>query len=498
MAVPRLFEADERRRWLVVAVGVAILLCLGSIYSFSVLAYHIRILFEKVYNIEVTATELQLPYTVALLTYALTMPIASSYIDRYGPRLVTSIGAVFVSLGWSLSAFARSIYQLTLTYGVLVGLGLGIAYNCPIVAARAWFPDRTGLAVGLVVLGFGLAPAVAGPATDALVANQYPEGVYRAFVVLGIVYGVIIALLASMLRTPPPDFNPGRQRNSGGQVDTVVWDLSREEVVRTKAFYALWICFAIGTLVGLMVIGVTKLVGIEVAESAGGGEIGESVSDLLTRLLVLYSICNSIGRPIFGWLNDRVGTDRAAVINYTLTILASITLLLNPASLAAYTICFAILWLNLGGWLALAPSATAKLFGRRDFARNYGLLFTAYGAGALAGNTMVGLVKDVYGRYTMVFPYVILLSIVGATIAAVALRPQAAGHNAHISTSIHAHNALEHSTALALPYPASVLAPRPLPSALLTSQVSFSTNSWGRTTFDATTIRMIVPRCNDR
>ena len=95
----------------------------------------------------------------------------------------------------------------------------------------------------------------------------------------------------------------------------------------------------------------------------------------------------------------------------------------NPASITVYTVAFAMLWLCLGGWLAVAPAATASYFGTKDYARNYGLVFTAYGVGAIIGNLMAGAAKDTLGGYVNVFPYVAVLAAVGIVVAFVMLKP---------------------------------------------------------------------------
>jgi len=96
---------------------------------------------------------------------------------------------------------------------------------------------------------------------------------------------------------------------------------------------------------------------------------------------------------------------------------------LNPTNVNMYAISFSILWLCLGGWLAIAPAATASYFGTKDYARNYGLVFTAYGVGAIIGNLMAGAAKDMLGGYVNVFPYVIILAVVGIVVALVMLKP---------------------------------------------------------------------------
>ncbi|MEM3508949.1 MAG: MFS transporter [Nitrososphaerota archaeon] len=176
----------------------------------------------------------------------------------------------------------------------------------------------------------------------------------------------------------------------------------------------------IGTLAGLMAIGISKLIGLEVAANAGINE--EEISAFLTILIIPFSACNGFGRPLFGWITDKFTPMKAAILSFVLIFIASLIVFINPSSIIVYIIGFAILWLNLGGWLAIAPTATAYFFGMKDYARNYGIVFTAYGIGAIIGNILAGQAKDVFGAYVKVFPYIMALSILGIIIAIVLMK----------------------------------------------------------------------------
>jgi MFS family permease len=146
----------------------------------------------------------------------------------------------------------------------------------------------------------------------------------------------------------------------------------------------------------------------------------------MTNLILPFAFCNAGGRPLFGTLTDKLTPPRAAVLSYILIIAASMLLFMNPASVTMYAVAFSILWLCLGGWLAIAPAATASYFGTKDYARNYGLVYTAYGVGAIIGNLMAGAAKDILGGYVSVLPYVAGLSVLGIIVALMLLKPPSA------------------------------------------------------------------------
>lgn len=183
-------------------------------------------------------------------------------------------------------------------------------------------------------------------------------------------------------------------------------------------FYGLWFCYVIGTLAGLTVIGITSPFAQEVTMlTAGSAAIAASI----------FGIFNGIGRPIFGALTDRVGPKRSAIVAFLLIIVASILVLTLGHVRPIFYIAFAIFWMLLGGWLAIAPAATSAYFGLKNYSKNYGFMFTAYGVGALIGMPISGWLRDSMGSYTFTFYPVMGLAVVGLVVALLTLkRPQAA------------------------------------------------------------------------
>jgi len=128
----------------------------------------------------------------------------------------------------------------------------------------------------------------------------------------------------------------------------------------------------------------------------------------------LFAVFNGIGRPIFGWLTDKLSQKKAMLISYSLILTAALLMLLtSEGSVVLYGIAFSLFWLNLGGWLAIAPTSTLALYGTKHYSQNYGVVFTAYGIGAIVGVLSSGLLRDLIQNYNSVFYLVIGLSILG-------------------------------------------------------------------------------------
>jgi len=141
-------------------------------------------------------------------------------------------------------------------------------------------------------------------------------------------------------------------------------------------------------------------------------------------LVGVFAVFNGVGRPIFGVLTDKFSPKTAAIISFIIILACSLGMLTaGPGSVMLYTICFIGFWLCLGGWLAIAPTATAIFFGAMNYAKNYGLMYLAYGVGAILGGIIAGQAKDTFGSFTIAFYPTAGLAILGMVIAFFMLKP---------------------------------------------------------------------------
>ena len=403
----------EKGRWGLIVLGLVTNLCLGSIYSWSIFVAPLAAHFTATLGREVTTGEVLLPFSVFLAFFAIAMPLAGKYIERYGPRTVTIAGGLLTGLGWLLASTATSIEALYIVYGVIGGIGVGIAYGAPVAVAARWFPDRRGLAVGLALLGFGVSAVITANAAGALITAY---GVMTTFAIFGVVLAAVLVLAALPLRFPPAGWRPaGWSPPAPGMGTAPVCECDRRAMLRTGTFYGLFICYFIGCLAGLTAISIAKPVGTELAGIDAG---------LATLLVGFFAIFNGGGRPAFGDLADRISPQKAAMLTFALIAAASVLIWLAPG-VPAYVVSFAVLWGCLGGWLAIAPAATASYFGTCDYPRCYGVVFLAYGAGAIAGPQLAGFVRTATGTYLGVFPLVAVLAAVGFAVAWLLMRPPA-------------------------------------------------------------------------
>ncbi|MCX7694343.1 MAG: OFA family MFS transporter [Caloramator sp.] len=374
-------------RWLYVVLGILIFICLGTVYSWSIF----RKPLEKALSLN--STQSGLPFITFLAFYSFLMPFGGRLISKYSPRIVLIIGGILVGLGWLGASFSKNIFSLIITYGAIAGSGVGIAYGVPIGVISKWFPDKKGLALGILLSGFGMSPFVTAPIAKKLI-DIY--GVFNAFKLLGIAFLIVLIILSLPFKFP--------KETQKIQTDDSFY-LTPKEMLKNKTFYILWVCFAIATFVGLMIIGITGPVGEEL--------IGIS-STKIAFYVSLFSIFNGIGRPTFGYLSDKLQASKVILLSYTLIFIAALSMLLfNQGNIFIFVFSFIIFWMNFGGWLSIAPALTSKFFGAKYYSENYGIVFTAYGIGAILGNLTSGLAKDLFGSYKFVSYPILVLTLIG-------------------------------------------------------------------------------------
>jgi len=399
----------EKGRWILVVLGFIINLCLGSVYAYSVFKVPVQNLFK------IGAFEGGLPFMFFIAFFAGIFPFSGRLLEKVGPKKLGIIGGAIVGLGWILSGIIPgmlpNIWTLVITYGVIAGSGVGLCYSGPIQVATRWFPDKKGLAVGLTVAGFGGSPFVSAYIASNLINSV---GVLSTFLYLGIAFLVLVILLALPLRFPAAGWKPAGWSPKAGAA-TAGADYGSAEMARTSSFWGLFICFIIGSLAGLMAIGIsspvaTGIIKLDAATAA--------------TLVGVFAIFNGGGRPLFGWITDKITPRYAAVISFIIIILASIGMMFaGPGTSALYIACFAGFWLCLGGWLAIAPTSTATFFGIKFNARNYGIMLLAYGIGAILANFISGFANDIFGSYVRAFIPVGILAFIGIFIAFFMMKP---------------------------------------------------------------------------
>ncbi|PKN61034.1 MAG: MFS transporter [Deltaproteobacteria bacterium HGW-Deltaproteobacteria-11] len=395
----------ESGRWVFIALGFIINICLGSVYAYSVFAKPVRALMN------VSATEVGLPFMVFLAAFAILVFIGGQLMAKLGPRNLGILGGVILGAGWMLASQATGITMLAISYGIIGGGGVGLAYGVPLAVSGRWFPDKRGLALGLTLAGFGGSAFVSANVASALIKSVGPM---QTFLYLGLAFLIVVCVCFIPYRFPKDGWKPAGWTPPVA-AGTGVVDLDIGGMTKTPAFYGLFLCYVIGCLAGLMAIGISSPVAQEIIKIAPG---------TAATLVGIFAIFNGAGRPIFGVITDKLSPRGAAIISFIIILLSSLGMLTaGEGNVILYVICFIGFWLCLGGWLAIAPTSTNTFFGVKNYAKNYGLVFIAYGVGAILGGIISGQAKDAFGSYQVAFYPTAGLAIVGMIIAFIMLKP---------------------------------------------------------------------------
>ena len=403
----------EKGRWMLILLGFIINLCLGSVYAYSVFGGAL----QKEWGLSVL--EKLLPYGIFLAFFAAIFPLSGQLLEKLGPKKQGIIGGIIVALGWILTSFTHSWPQAVLTYGVIGGIGVGLCYIGPIQVATRWFPDRKGLATGLTVAGFGGSPFISTYLGQILIKHY---GIFDTFLYFGLAFLAVLLICFWFMEFPVAGWKPAGWKPSTTAAATSTVNYDRNEVIKTPTFWALFACFAIGSTAGLMAIGIwgdIKALAI----------IAIGFTAAVTQFIL--APFNAGGRPVLGFVTDRVGPRVAAMISFVVIFLAAVLMLTMRGSTAQtdmhkvlYFVCFAAFYAGLGGWLAIAPTATAQYFGTKFSSRNYGILFLAYGVGALVSTFIAGYAKSIFkGTLLDAFIPIAVLAAIGFLLAAFALKP---------------------------------------------------------------------------
>ena len=415
-------QAVKNKGWMVTFAGTGINLALGILYTWSIFKSSIAKSIEAKDGIfSWSAAQLNDPYSVCCLCFAFSMILAGKCQDKVGPRITAFIGGILVAMGLLLCSQSNSYAAWVLGFGVLAGAGFGFGYSAATPPALKWFPPaKTGLIAGLVVSGFGLASVYIAPLSEYLLSTI---GINQSMMVFGFAFLFVVCGLSLLLINPPRGYVPeAATRNKKGAVkkNTPNADATPLEMLKSANFYVLWLIYFIGSGVGLMVI------------SSMAGMAKKSMPNAAFLAVAIMAVGNAGGRIIAGILSDKIGR------NYTLLLmlLLQAALMLAAISLVGAEHSSAVLMLLLatfigfsyGSNLSLFPSFTKDLWGLKSFGLNYGILFSAWGAGGFVMSRVSQMMLITTGSFNSAFILAAMMLIVGAglTFAIKASKPAVA------------------------------------------------------------------------
>ncbi|MBO5496942.1 MAG: OFA family MFS transporter [Oscillospiraceae bacterium] len=385
-------------RWYYLILGVVALLFAGVIYAWSILKAPLGEEFGW------TGSQLALNFTLTMCFFCLGGFVGGLVSKRIGSRLSLILAAVLGGLGFFLASrlTAGSLAMLYISYGVMAGLGIGIAYNVIISTVSAWFPDKKGLCSGVLMMGFGSSALVVGKLATALMEGP---GWRTAFLVIGLCLAAFLVIAGLVLRKPGEgDRLPAAEKKAAaGGEDFVTEDYPTAKMVRRLSFWQAFLCIVCMSAVGNTVISFAR----DLCLSVGAG------AALATTLVGVLSVCNGLGRIVVGALFDRLGRKKTMLFANLLTIVAAgITLIaVLTHSLPVCILGLCLTGFSYGAGPTITSAFTSAFYGTKYFpvnfsVMNFNLMFASFMATAASG------LLESTGGYVGPFAFLLGLAVV--------------------------------------------------------------------------------------
>src|SRR6202020_987485 len=394
-------------RWIQLVLGLIAMMSISS-------PQYVWTLFTKPLQEAVGGAPLsaiQVTFTLVIVLQTFFSPVQGYLGDKFGPRILIACGCLLSGLGWILAAYATSLTSLYLTYGLFCGIGTGIVYVGIVGLMVRWFPDRRGLATGLVAAGYGFGAILTTFPIDTMMKQA---GYQHTLVVFGIILGIVGAAAALAMRMPtsadvlPPP--PAMASRAGATPD---------QVLHSKIFWLMFVMMTMMSTGGLMIISQFA------AFSRDFGVANVVVFGLaaLPLALTIDRLTNGLTRPFFGWVSDRIGRENTMAIAFLMEAAAVTLMVLFRENTLVFVLLSGVVFFGWGEIFSLFPSTLTDTFGAKHATTNYGCLYIAQGIGSILGGPLAALLREQTGSWLPVFAIIIAMDALTGILALTVLKP---------------------------------------------------------------------------
>jgi MFS family permease len=419
-------------RWLVPPAALAVHLCIGMAYGFSVfwlpLSRAVGVtqprpcapgttLVERLFTTRCDwlVSDLGWIYTLFFVCLGSAAALWGGWLEREGPRKAGVVSAICWCGGLLVSALGvrwHQLWMLWLGSGVIGGIGLGLGYISPVSMLIKWFPDRRGMATGMAIMGFGGGAMIGAPLADRLMGlfrTASSVGVAETFAALGLLYFVFMLSGALGYRLPTERWHPGgasTAQSRGGSMITAA-NVALQDVHRTPQFWLIWAVLCLNVSAGIGVIGMAS----PMLQEVFGGSLIErpdlaftqlddaqkkAVAALAAGFTGLLSLFNIGGRFFWASLSDRIGRKTTYYVFFALGIALylSAPLLAHAGARALFILALCVILSMYGGGFATVPAYLADMFGTRFVGAIHGRLLTAWSTAGIIGPVTVNYIRE--------------------------------------------------------------------------------------------------------
>lgn len=399
-------------RWSICLLGTALQVCLGTAYAWSYFQKPLGDAFGWSNSLTAWA------FCLAICCLGLAAAWGGMNLARFGPRKLAMAGGALFGCGYLVGALALALHSpvlLILGYGVIGGCGLGLGYVTPVATVAKWFPDRKGLATGLVVMGFGLGALAMSKLFAPLLYAHFSAGIdltslaaqqvvlAQLFAALGVIFLLLTLPIAWFLRDPPAGYVPPGWSPPSSANQASGPALTARACVCSRRFALMWLVFFCNTTAGIAIIGFQSPLFQDLWRASDAALDAPTLATYGATLIGVTALFNGLGRFAWGGMSDRIGRPLAFSLMLGSQVLAFTALAWtgNPWIFAA--LCCHVL-LCYGGGFGTMPSFILDVFGPRLMPVVYGCILTAWSAAGIAGPQMVAVIRDTWpeqaGQYS--------------------------------------------------------------------------------------------------
>ena len=361
-------------------------------------------------------SEVQWTITILIVLQTWLAPMQGFLVERFGPKLLIGLGALMNGAGWIASSYIQTIWGLYATYGLLCGIGTGIVYIGIIGLMVKWFPDRRGLATGVVAAGYGFGAILTTFPIDSMIKAS---GYQHTLVVFGAIFGVIGLIGALMLRSPS-------EERMTGEATLATKEVGYAPIImlRSTVFWLMFVMMSMMSTGGLMVItqftSFAKSFGITAQTTV---VILGMAFAAIPAALTFDRITNGLTRPFFGWLSDHIGRENTMAIAFILEGMAIFLMLQYRTDPYLLVVLSGLVFFGWGEIFSLFPSTLTDTFGTKYATTNYGFLYMAQGVGSILGAPIAAMIYEATGSWMPVFGLVIGMDVLTGLLALLVLKP---------------------------------------------------------------------------
>ena len=389
---------NSEKRWFIAVMATLVHLCLGTVYAWSFFQKTVSETFGW------SNSETAWAFSLAIFMLGVTASWGGQNLQKFGPRKLALIGAFLYAFGYIISYFAlqnESLWLLYFGYGIVGGIGLGLAYVTPVATVSKWFPDKQGLVTGMVVMGFGLGALLMSKLLAPIFLEYFEKDLAKTFLAIGITLLVLLPFFANFLNLPTEEKS----------TEISAEKLSATKEILSPNFIFIWLIFMFNVVAGMIFISFQSPLLQDLLKAENVNIDTATLEKSGATLIAISALFNGLGRFFWGSISDKLGrvTTFRLLLLIEMGVFASLIFIKSPI---LFSVGVCLILLNYGGGFGVLPSLIKDFFGTKLMPIVYGAALTAWGVGGILGSQITAYMKDHFSEDAGLYAYKVALVLI--------------------------------------------------------------------------------------